>query len=57
MLEFVNFINGGGGEGGGTCVHRRILDAISRVLSNLLMSKLTDTLCLFGDVYRTARVF
>ena len=37
MPNFVNF------ENGGTCVHRRILDVILRVLSNLFTSKLTDT--------------
>ena len=37
MLKFVNFKNGG------TCVHRCILDVMLKVLSNLLMSKLTDT--------------
>ena len=42
MLNFVNFKNGG------TCFHRRILDAILRVLSNLLMAKLTDTSAYLG---------
>ena len=37
MPNYVNFTNGG------TCVHRRILDVILRVLSNVLMSGLTDT--------------
>ena len=37
MLNFVKFNNGG------TCVHRRILDVMLRFLSNVLMSKLTDT--------------
>ena len=48
MLNFVNF------ENGGTCVHRRILDVMFRVLSNRLMSKLSDTL--FGDENRTIRL-
>ena len=42
MLKFVNFKNGG------ICVHRRILDAMLSVLSNLLMSKLTDTSAYLG---------
>ena len=42
MLNFVNFKNGG------TCVHRHILDVMLRVLSNLLMSKLTDTSAYLG---------
>ena len=37
MLNFVNFKNGG------SRVHRRILDINVSVLSNLLMSMLTDT--------------
>ena len=37
MLNFVNFKNGG------SCDHRCILDAMLKVLSNVLMSKLTDT--------------
>ena len=41
MLNFVNFKNGG------TCVYRRIMDAMMRILSNLLMSKLIDT---FADL-------
>ena len=35
MLKFVNF------KKADTCVHRRILDIMLRVLSNLLMSYLT----------------
>ena len=42
MLNIVNF------ENGGTCVHRRILDVMLRILSNLLMSKLTDTSAYLG---------
>ena len=42
MLNFVNFKNGG------ICVHWRVLDAILNVLSNLLMSKLTDTSAYLG---------
>ena len=42
MLNFVNFKNGG------TCVHRHILDVMLRVLSNLLMSKLTETSIYLG---------
>ena len=42
MLNFVKF------KKGGTCVHRRILDVMFRVLSNLLMFKLTDTSAYFG---------
>ena len=42
MLNFVNFKNGG------TCVNRRILDVMLKVLSNLLMSKLTDTSACLG---------
>ena len=37
LLTFVNF------ENGGTYVHRRILDVMFRILSNLLMFKLTNT--------------
>ena len=37
MLNFVNFKNGR------TCVHWHILEVMFRVLSNCLMSKLTDT--------------
>ena len=37
LLTFVNF------ENGGTCIHRCILDVMFRILSNLLMFKLTDT--------------
>ena len=42
MLNFVNAKNGG------TFVHRRILDVMFRVLSNLLMFKLTDTSAYLG---------
>ena len=42
MPDFVNFKNGG------TRVHRRILDVILQVLSNRLMSKLTDTSAYLG---------
>ena len=50
MLTFVNFKNVS------TCLHGRILDVMLRVLSNILMFKLTDT-CLFGDMNRIARLF
>ena len=58
--EFVNFENGGGVcvcecvcvcvcvWGGVPCVHRRILGAMLRVLSNLFMSKLTDRFAYLG---------
>ena len=39
MLNFKN---------GGTCVHRRILNLMFRVLSNLLMFKLTETSAYLG---------
>ena len=42
MLNFVNFKNGG------TRVHRRILDVMVSVLSNLLMSMLTDIVAYLG---------
>ena len=42
MPYFVNF------KDGGTLVDRRILDVILKVLSNLLMSKLTDTSAYLG---------
>ena len=42
MLNFVNFKNED------TCVHRHILDAVLRVLSNRLLSKLTDTSAYLG---------
>ena len=42
MMNFVNFKNGD------TCVHRRILDVMLRVLSNLLMSKLYDIFVYLG---------
>ena len=42
MLNFVNFKNWC------TCVHRRILDVMIRVLSHHLMSKLTDTSAYLG---------
>ena len=42
MLNFVNF------ENGDFCVHRRILDVVLRILSNLFMTKLADTSFYFG---------
>ena len=35
-------------KNGGTCIDRRILDVMIRVLSKLLMSKLTDTSAYVG---------
>ena len=35
-------------KNGGTCVHRRTMDVMLRVLSNRLMSKLTDTSAYLG---------
>ena len=51
MLNFVNFKNGV------TCIHRHTLDALLIVLTNRLMSKLTDHVFLFGDVNRIAILF
>ena len=51
MLNFVNFKNGG------TCVHQCILDAMNRVLSNHMMSNLTEYICLLGDIDRTVKIY
>ena len=51
MLKFVNF------KKADTCVHRRILDIMLRVLSNLFDVLLDLPVCLCGDVNRTVRLF
>ena len=50
MLNFVIF------ENGASCIHRHTLDVILRVLSNRLVSKLTDPSACLG-LNRTARLF